>query len=82
MNIFGIRGGAKVSGRKELTAETPVEKLPMPRLLHVPLQQHVGSPAVPIVTVVRFRRRSMPRHRVSLRELETISHPIRPDCPS
>tara|TARA_R110000782_G_scaffold25335_3_gene65885 strand:- start:521 stop:1912 length:1392 start_codon:yes stop_codon:yes gene_type:complete len=51
MNIFGIRGGAKVSGRKELTAETPVEKLPMPRLLHVPLQQHVGSPAVPIVTV-------------------------------
>ncbi len=51
MNIFGIRGGAKVSGRKELTAETPVEKLPMPRLLHVPLQQHVGSPAVPIVSV-------------------------------
>tara|TARA_R110002096_G_scaffold64920_3_gene158035 strand:- start:23615 stop:24943 length:1329 start_codon:yes stop_codon:yes gene_type:complete len=29
----------------------PVEKLPMPRLLHVPLQQHVGKPAAPIVAV-------------------------------
>ena len=51
MNVFGIRGGAKVTGRKELTAETAVEKMPMPRMLHVPLQQHVGGPAVPIVSV-------------------------------
>lgn len=51
MNVFGIRGGAKISGRKELTAETPIEKMPLPRLLHVPLQQHVGGPAVPIVNV-------------------------------
>lgn len=51
MNIFGIRGGAKVAGRKELTADSPIEKAPIPRILHVPLQQHVGVPAVPIVTV-------------------------------
>lgn len=50
MNVFGIRGGAKVSGRKESTAETPIEKMPMPRMLHVPLQQHIGRPAVPIVS--------------------------------
>lgn len=51
MNVFGIRGGAKVSGRKELTAESPIKEMPMPRMLHVPLQQHVGVPAVPIVSV-------------------------------
>jgi electron transport complex protein RnfC len=51
MNVFGIRGGAKVSGRKELTAETPIETMPLPRLLHIPLQQHVGGPAVPVISV-------------------------------
>jgi len=51
MNVFGIRGGAKVYGRKELTAETPVEIMPLPRLLHIPLQQHVGGAAVPVVNV-------------------------------
>ena len=43
-----------MAGRKELTADMPVEKLPMPRLLHVPLQQHVGAPAVPVVKVGSF----------------------------
>ena len=51
MNVFGIRGGAKIAGRKDLTADTPVETMPLPRLLHIPLQQHVGEPAVPIVNV-------------------------------
>ena len=54
MNAFNIRGGAKVAGRKELTADLPVEAMPMPRLLHVPLQQHVGGPAVPVVKVGSF----------------------------
>lgn len=51
MNIFGIRGGAKVAGRKELTADAPIQQSPIPRMLHVPLQQHIGGPAVPIVSV-------------------------------
>jgi electron transport complex protein RnfC len=54
MKAFSIRGGAKVAGRKELTADLPVEAMPMPRLLHVPLQQHVGGPAVPVVKVGSF----------------------------
>ena len=51
MNIFGIRGGAKVAGRKDLTADAPIEEMPTPRMLHVPLQQHVGVAAVPVVSV-------------------------------
>jgi len=51
MNVFGIRGGAKVAGRKELTADACIEPMPIPRMLHVPLQQHIGEPAVPVVVV-------------------------------
>ena len=49
MRLFKIRGGVHPDGRKKLTADCPIEDLPMPALLHIPLQQHIGAPATPAV---------------------------------
>lgn len=49
MEIFNIHGGAKLDGRKSLTAHKDIVIAPMPEILHVPLQQHIGAPAEPIV---------------------------------
>ena len=72
MSAFSIRGGAKVAGRKELTADLPVEPLPMPRLLHVPLQQHVGGPDVPVVKVGSFIKKGQ----VIAQGKGTVSAPV------
>ena len=49
MKLFRIRGGVHPDDRKALTANRPIENLPLPTLLHVPLQQHIGAPAEPLV---------------------------------
>ena len=49
MKLFKIRGGVHPESRKELTASQAIEDLPMPALLHIPLQQHIGAPASPAV---------------------------------
>lgn len=50
MKLFRIRGGVHPEGRKRLSEDQPIEDLPLPELLHVPLQQHIGAPAVAIVS--------------------------------
>jgi electron transport complex protein RnfC len=47
--LFGIRGGVHPEGRKFLAANCEIEDLPMPKLLRVPLQQHIGAEADPLV---------------------------------
>ncbi len=47
--LFKIRGGVHPEDRKGLSAEQAIESLPMPPLLHIPLQQHIGAPAEPLV---------------------------------
>ena len=47
--LFKIRGGIHPDDRKSLNSELPIEELPMPDLLHIPLQQHIGAPAEPLV---------------------------------
>ncbi len=47
--LFRIRGGVHPDDRKHLSAEQTIETLPMPPLLHIPLQQHIGAPAEPLV---------------------------------
>ena len=47
--LFRIRGGVHPDDRKYLSAGQAIEKLPMPPLLHIPLQQHIGAPATPLV---------------------------------
>jgi electron transport complex protein RnfC len=49
MRLFRIRGGVHPDDRKHLSNGQPIELLPLPPLLHVPLQQHIGSPAAPAV---------------------------------
>ncbi|MBK1718903.1 electron transport complex subunit RsxC [Thiocystis violacea] len=49
MKLFKIRGGVHPDDRKHLAAGQSIEILPMPALLHIPLQQHIGAPASPAV---------------------------------
>ncbi len=51
MNLFKLRGGVHPQGRKELAEKHAIRQLPMPERLFVPLQQHVGAPAQPLVRV-------------------------------
>jgi Na+-translocating ferredoxin:NAD+ oxidoreductase subunit C len=51
MKLFKLRGGVHPAGRKELSADRPIRVLPLPKRLFVPLQQHIGAPAKPVVQV-------------------------------
>ncbi|MDO8312039.1 MAG: RnfABCDGE type electron transport complex subunit C, partial [Sideroxyarcus sp.] len=51
MKLFTLRGGVHPEGRKDLSADTPIRSLPLPARLFVPLQQHIGAPATPVVSV-------------------------------
>jgi electron transport complex protein RnfC len=44
-----FRGGVHPDGFKELSACQPVKKLPLPSHLYIPLRQHAGSEAIPVV---------------------------------
>ena len=47
-----IRGGVHPEARKEKTAdENIVMNFPLPKTLYIPLQQHVGKPAEPLIRV-------------------------------
>ncbi len=49
IKLFKIRGGIHPEDRKSLSIDCPIETLPMPPLLHIPVQQHIGAPAEPLV---------------------------------
>ena len=51
MKLFKLRGGVHPEGRKTLSADTPIRALPLPKRLIVPLQQHIGAPASPVVAI-------------------------------
>ncbi len=51
LNRFQPRGGVHPAGRKDLSADRPIRALPLPERLFVPLQQHVGAAATPVVAV-------------------------------
>lgn len=44
------RGGVNVAHNKN-TAEMPVERMPVPKTVILPMQQHIGAPCVPTVKV-------------------------------
>jgi electron transport complex protein RnfC len=50
MSSNGFRHGVHPPERKELTASLPVRRMPFPKEIVLPLRQHAGKPAVPIVT--------------------------------
>lgn len=51
MKLFDLRGGVHPEGRKDLSAERHIRPVPLPKKLFVPLQQHIGAPATPVVKV-------------------------------
>jgi electron transport complex protein RnfC len=51
MKIFGLRGGVHPEGRKDMSVQGGIRSLPLPQLLYIPLQQHIGAPAVPLVSI-------------------------------
>ncbi|EGL53127.1 putative NADH:ubiquinone oxidoreductase, subunit RnfC [Methylophaga aminisulfidivorans MP] len=44
-------GGLKLPGHKKRSTQTPIRKTPLAKRLTLPLQQHIGSAAIPIVDV-------------------------------
>lgn len=44
-------GGLKLNGQKKRSTQTPIRKTPLAKKLILPLQQHIGSAAVPTVEV-------------------------------
>jgi Na+-translocating ferredoxin:NAD+ oxidoreductase subunit C len=51
LNVWDIHGGIHPPERKELSNRTPIQQLPLPRQLIVPLAQHLRAPAEPCVLV-------------------------------
>ncbi len=46
----GFRGGVHPNDRKSLTANRPIEVVPIPEKVIIPMRQHIGAPAIPIVS--------------------------------
>ncbi len=49
MGFLTFKGGVHPPGIKELTQEKAITKLPSPKLAVIPLSQHLGAPAKPLV---------------------------------
>lgn len=49
--LWRFKGGVKLPGFKALSNATPISVLPLPERLYLPLRQHIGAPAEPIVEV-------------------------------
>jgi electron transport complex protein RnfC len=49
--LSSFPGGLKLHGHKKRSTQTPIRKTPLARQLILPLQQHIGAAAVPIVEV-------------------------------
>ncbi len=72
MRLFQIRGGVHPDDRKTLAAGRPIEALPLPTLLHIPLQQHIGAVANPVVQ----RRQYVAKGELIARAQGAVSAPI------
>jgi len=51
VKLFQFRGGIHPPEQKHPSADAPIRVLPLPAKLYIPVQQHVGTPAVPVVSV-------------------------------
>ncbi len=56
LRSFG-RGGVHPDSRKRATSERPIEPLPTPREVRLPLVQHIGEAAIPLVKKGEIVRR-------------------------
>ncbi|WP_415755779.1 electron transport complex subunit RsxC [Pseudomonas leptonychotis] len=51
LKIWNIPGGIHPAECKALSNRTPIQPAPLPKQLTLPLNQHIGAPAEPVVTV-------------------------------
>lgn len=51
MKVFHIRGGVRLNGRKRRAERSRISSPPLPSYLNLPLKQHIGAPAEPVVKV-------------------------------
>ena len=49
--VFAFHGGIHPPENKKQSTRTPVRKTPLPKMLYIPLQQHIGIAASPVVSV-------------------------------
>ena len=49
-----FKGGINPPGYKELTNGKPITKAKDPKVVYIPLQQHIGAPCEPIVKVGEY----------------------------
>jgi electron transport complex protein RnfC len=49
--LWPFHGGLKVPTRKQRTHNSPIRQASIPRILILPLSQHIGKPALPVVNV-------------------------------
>ncbi len=49
MKIFSIRGGVHPHDHKKPASEKQIQDADIPAALHLPLLQHIGKPAIPVV---------------------------------
>lgn len=49
--LWHFHGGLKLNGYKSMSMQSPVAVAPVPPLLVIPVQQHIGEPAHPIVEI-------------------------------
>ena len=49
--LWHFHGGLKLEGHKALSMQQPITQAPIPKILTLPLQQHIGEPAQPIVEI-------------------------------
>ncbi|WP_455202433.1 electron transport complex subunit RsxC, partial [Kaarinaea lacus] len=51
MRLFKFRGGVHPDDHKQATASKAIDVMPVPEFLYVPVQQHIGAPAEPEVSI-------------------------------
>lgn len=49
--LWSFPGGLKLSGHKSPSTQTPITPAALPKQLLLPLQQHIGEPAKPVVKI-------------------------------
>ena len=49
--LWSFHGGLVLDGHKAMSMQTPIQIAPVPKLIVLPLRQHIGEPAYPIVDV-------------------------------
>ncbi len=49
--LFRYKGGVKLPEHKQESTQQPIQKIALPDRLTLPLQQHIGAAAIPVVSV-------------------------------